>query len=104
MLGKYRARARELGWCWCIIGPEAKQTRELNAKYNKKPSWLQAVVKVSPKVVNLLLSAREADLPPFWTTFEDFGKTGLRVMSASSLVLSSLLSLLSTVHLPTRES
>ena len=38
------------------------------------------------------------------TTFEDFGKTGVRVMSASSLVLSSLLSLLSTVHLPTRES
>ena len=36
----------------------------------------------------------------FWTTFEDFGKTGLGVMSASSLVLSSLLLLLSTVHLP----
>ena len=34
-----------------MIGPEAKQTRELSAKYNKKPSWLQAVVKVSPKFV-----------------------------------------------------
>ena len=34
-----------------MIGPEAKQTRELSAKYNKKPSWLQAVVKVSLKFV-----------------------------------------------------
>ena len=51
MLGKYHARARELSWCWCIIGPEAKQTRELSAKYNKKSSRLQAVVKVSPKFV-----------------------------------------------------
>ena len=38
-----------------------------------------------------------------WTTFEDFGKTGLGVMSASSLVLSSFLSFPSTVHLPARE-
>ena len=36
----------------------------------------------------------------FSTTLEDFGKNGLRVRSASSLVLSSLLSLPSTLHLP----
>ena len=39
-------------------------------------------------------------LDHFWTALDTFGKNGLRVMSASCLVLSPLLSLPSTVHLP----
>ena len=68
--------------------------------------WSKSVQKC-PRVVQIHFSSVFDRYPSFGShlnRFEHFWKNRLRVMSASSLVLSSLLSLLSTVHLPTRES
>ena len=55
--------------------------------------WSKSIFQVFLTVTHLL--------DQFWTALDTFGeKNGLKVMSASSLVLSSLLSLPSTVHLP----
>ena len=60
------------------------------------------VVQKCPGVVQIHISKVFYHYPYFGSLdcFEHYWKNGLRVMSASSLVLSSLLSLPSTVHLP----
>ena len=71
--------------------------------FKSGPKVSKSVLKWSKSIFQVFLTVTHL-LDHFWNPLDTFGKNGLRVMSASSLVLSSLLSLLSTVHLPTRES
>ena len=61
---------------------------------------LKSVMELSKSIFQVFLTVTHL-LDHFWTALDTFGeKNGLKVMSASSLVLSSLLSLPSTMHLP----
>ena len=65
----------------------------------KGPKTVQSVLEWSKSIFQVFLTVTHL-LDHFWTALDTFRKKGLKVMSASSLVLSSLLSLPSTVHLP----
>ena len=71
--------------------------------FKSGPNVSKSVLEWSKSIFWVFLTVTHI-LDHFLTALDTFEKNGLRVMSASSLVLSSLLSLLSTVHLPTRES
>ena len=71
----------------------------INPVFQNFQKWSKSVLKWSKSIFQVFLTVTYL-LDHFWTAFDTFGKTRLRVLSASSLVLSSLLSLPTTVHLP----
>ena len=78
---------------------EADMTPGFSKIVKSGPKVLESVLERSKSIFQVFLTVNHL-LDQFWTALDPFGKNGLKVMSASSLVLSSLLSSPSTVHLP----
>ena len=65
--------------------------------FKSGPKVSKSVLEWSKSIFQVFLTVTHL-LDQFWVALDTFGKNGLKVMSASSLVLSTLLSLLSTMQ------